>query len=388
MLTLVELSSLAHLLRDARVLSVYIDGATHDPAFRHVWRVELDHALKEARQSLDGASHAERAAFDDSIALLEDCLAPIGGAVGAPGWVAFVTRDRVHHAQAIPAPVPTVAVWGTGPFVTPYVRALKQNRPIAAVIADARKARMYRYAEGTLTPAAPIQAHAVRGPRLHMGNPPNPGFHGGTRGSTGHDAAQRALTEGTNRMVAAAVRSVVELAGPDGWILVGGIPAVAAQLTRALEGVASGRVRRLDSLDVHATDAQIEAAVQQGASDLRDATDLRHLADIVAHAGTATATLGPTSTRRALDQSSVRELLLTAQYVKEHLEEAEQAVRAALAQNAVVEVVSRNVARRLDERGGIAARLRYRVAEAETTPMSGLSDRHERTDSPSAEAVR
>lgn len=376
MLTLVELSSLSHLLRDERVLSVYIDGASHDPALRHAWRVHLDHALKEARRSTEGASHSERAAIDDCIALLEERLARIGGAVGAPGWVAFVTQTRVHHAEAVPAPVPTIAIWGNGPLLTPYVRALKQNRPVVAVIADARKARLYCYAAGALTPAESIHAHAVTEPPLHMGNPPSPGFHGGTRGATGHDAAQRALAEGTSRMVDDVARSAVGLAGSDGWIIVGGIAAVAAQVTRAIELVVGGRVRHVESLDVHATDAQVEAAARQGASDLRDAADLKHLAEITSHAATATVTLGQAATRHALDQSCVRELLLTEQYVKDHAVDAEQAVRAALAQDAVVEVVSRDVARRLDGHGGIVARLRYQLPERETAALTSSDDRH------------
>ena len=39
MLTLLELTSLSHLLRNEQVLSVYIDGDAEDPAGMHVWRV-------------------------------------------------------------------------------------------------------------------------------------------------------------------------------------------------------------------------------------------------------------------------------------------------------------------------------------------------------------
>jgi hypothetical protein len=53
------------------------------------------------------------------------------------------------------------------------------------------------------------------------------------------------------------------------------------------------------------------------------------------------------------------ELYVTERYVRDHISEAEDAVGAALARGAVVEEVTRGVASRLDEHGGIGARLRY-----------------------------
>ena len=362
MLTHVELLSLSHLLQDEHVLSVYIDGSVRDPAQRHTWRVELDHALEATRRSLDGATHAERAAFEDCVALLENRLARLGGtgAVGAPGWVAFITRTVVHLAEPVSAPVPTLALWAVGICLTPYVRALKQTRPVAVVVADARKARIYRYVSGSLTRAETIHARAVTEAPSHMGNPPTPGFHGGTRGSTGESAAQRALKHGTDQMIDEVVRAATALAGPDGYIVVGGIPRVAGQLALTMERVAVGRVLHVHTLDVHATDADLAAAAQESASALRDAKDLRNVSDIIASGEAAgAASLGAEATRYALEQGAVREVYVTERYIREHTVAAEEAVRAALSQDAVVEEVSRGVASVLDERGGICARLRY-----------------------------
>jgi hypothetical protein len=58
----------------------------------------------------------------------------------------------------------------------------------------------------------------------------------------------------------------------------------------------------------------------------------------------------------------VRALYLTERYCLDHAAAAEQAVRTAFAQAAVVEEVSRSVASLLDEHGGIGARLRYALA--------------------------
>jgi hypothetical protein len=152
MLTRDELLSLSHLLAEERVLSIYIDGTGRNPTQRHAWRVDLEHSLDEARQSPIASSRAERAAFEDCVTLLEDRLDCITGAgtIGAPGWVAFITRTGVQLAQRVAAPVPTVAVWGMGACLTPYVRALKHLRPVVVVVADARKARTCQYRAGAL----------------------------------------------------------------------------------------------------------------------------------------------------------------------------------------------------------------------------------------------
>lgn len=373
MLTQVELLSLSHLLRDERVLSVYVDGSGHDPAQQHAWRVELANALKAVRRSLEGSSHDERVAFDACVTSVDERLAQLGDGVGAPGWVAFVTRNGVHYADAIPAPTPTLALWTTGISLTPYLRALKQTRPIAAVVVDARKARIYEYRAGTLRHVETIHAHAVTEPPSHMGNPPSQGFHGGTRGATGHDAAQHTLTEGTARMIEDVASKAIALAGPDGWIVTGGIPHVARQLTHSVEHLAKGRVLQLESLDIHASDAEIADAAQESASTLRDAADLQDVSAVIAETERiGAASLGLESTRYALEQSCVRELYVTERYVRDHTTDAEDAVRVALAQGAVVEEVTRGVGSRLDEYGGIGARLRYVLTKPGASATAGL----------------
>ena len=370
MLTRDELLSLSHLLREEQVLSVYIDGSFHDPARRLAWRVELAHSLDEARRSVAASPHAERVAFDECVTLLEDRLARLAGtgSIGTPGWVAFITRAGVQLAEPLAAPVPTLAVWATGICLTPYVRALKQARPVVVVVADARKARIYQYGAGALWQAETVHAHALIEAPSHMGDPANAGFHGGTRGETGEAAAQRARNHGTARMVTDVVRVATTLAGPEGWIIAGGIPRVAAQFVREVEQVADGRVAQARSLDVHATDARILAAAQESASTLRDAADLRRVSDILigAESGGAAA-CGVKATRSALEQGSVRELYLTERFFLDHAAAAEQVVRAAFAQGAVVEEVSRSVASLLDEHGGIGARLRYPLASLRPT---------------------
>ena len=363
MLTYAQLMTFYRSLRDKRVLSVYIGDSVANPAEQRAWRVSLDGALKDLRTWLSDASHEEREAFERDVRLLDGELAAFTGSTGTPGWVAFIASNKVVAAHPLPVPVPTIAVWSTGPCLAPYMRALKQTRPVIVALADARKAELYRYRLGKLNHIETVRAHHVVEPPAHMGASPRQGFHAGTRGTTGHDAAQRSLLEGRDRMLAETSRRIGELVGDDGWILIGGTRRVVTRLTRNLAPIAPRRVLELATLDIHSTEAQIAEASAAGASALRDAFDDERLTEIAERAGAnGLGVLGPAETRMALEQSSVRELYVTRHYLEEHAAEAEDAVRSALDQDATVEEVSGNVAERLDRDGGMAAGLRFRPA--------------------------
>jgi hypothetical protein len=361
MLTLPELAALDKALGERRVLSVYLDGTATDPAARGGWRLQLKHSLHDLRIWLEGSPHAERQEFERCVRSLEAELTKLGGTVGASGWVAFITGDGVHFSSGLPVQTPTLAVWSTGICLAPYMRVLKETRPVIAAIVDATRAELYRYDRGTLSQVASLHAHhAVMAPS-HMGDAPRAGFHPGTRGDTGHDAAQRSLLAGAGRMISEVAKRVTSEAGPDGWILVGGIPEESRRLGEKLLGQAPDRVY-VATLDVHATEAEIGEAARSAASLLRDRMDLARVADII-DSGEATGlgALGPADARFTLDQSRVRDLYVTRRYLEDHAAEAEDAVRAALAQGAAVEEVSGSAAELLDAHGGMAARLRYRL---------------------------
>lgn len=371
MLTYTQLVALHRALANARVLSVYVDGSASDPAVQRSWRVQLDHSLEDLRRWLEGSSHAERAEFEQCVRRLDEALAGFSAGVGAPGWAAFITSDRVYEAQRLPVPAPTLAVWSTGPCLAPYIRALKEFRPVVVVSADARRASLYLYRLGKLERADVVRAyHTVDHPE-HMGAPARQGFHTGTRGTAGRDAAQRTLLRGRDRMIADAVERVHELAGADGWILIGGIKRVAARLVELLEPLAHNRVIELDSLDVHASEADIARIARSGASELRDTMDDRRIAEIVDLAGAhGLGVVGAADAREALAQASVRELYVTHRYLEDHAAEAEESIRAALDQDASVEEVSGRAADRLNQHGGMAAGLRFRAAPLETATVS------------------
>ncbi|HEU4721569.1 MAG TPA: hypothetical protein VFS59_09430 [Gemmatimonadaceae bacterium] len=368
-----ELATLQRSLRDSLVLSVYLEGRVPDPAAQHAWRVRLDHELETQRARLAAASHEERERFDACARVLERTLESDDAPVGGHGWVAFIEPDGVRHASSLLAPLPLLAWWGRGAFITPYLRALTEQRPVVVAVIDARKATVYSYHAGMLEVVASLHAHSHAAQPSHMGDAPRLGFHSGTRGVAGRDALQRTRRAGTGRMIAALVDRVTTVAGDDGWILLGGIPRVVAHAARPL-AAAGARVLALPSLDVHASMARIAESARAGASTLRDAWASRQLDEIATRASAGgLGVLGREETARALALSSVRSLLVSERYQAEHPADVESAVRSALDQDASVDVVCRSAGRDLDAHGGIAALLRFRSA-GDPSPSIGAGD--------------
>jgi hypothetical protein len=72
--------------------------------------------------------------------------------------------------------------------------------------------------------------------------------------------------------------------------------------------------------------------------------------------------VGSVDTQRALENGQVRDLYLTLAFIEAHAAAAESAARLAFERHALVEHVSGEAAERLDQAGGICARLRYATA--------------------------
>ena len=358
-----ELATLHGALKDERVLSVYLDGSATDPARQRLWRAQLDHCLADLRERLRESPHDEREAFERCVQLLEEELVAFPQGLRAPGWVAFITPERVHEASALHVAVPTQAGWNAGLNVAPYLHALRDSRPVVVAIVDSTKARLYLSRLNAVEVAETIHAHHAVMPAEHMGRAPRQGFHAGTHGTPGRDQAQRSLLGGTTRMLGEAADRITTLAGRDSWVVLGGIPDICLQLQRRLTRIPAGRITQAAWLDVHATDAQAASAARRAAASLRDAADATRVHEIVERASsTGFGVLGPDTTRRALEEARVRALLVTARYLGEHPADAEDAVRAALEQRATVQEVSGAAGAELDAHGGVAAQLRYRLA--------------------------
>lgn len=361
MLTHTQLSALHRSHRGERLLSVYVDGSAPDPANQRTWRLHVDRAIKDLRTWLDGSPREERERFEHCVGVVEERLADFGPTVEAPGWVAFIGPDGIIDAQTVPVPVTTQVVWSNGPCVAPYLRALSDARPIIVAVADARKVDLYRCQFGRIDADETVRAHRIPETASSESDTARQGgLHSGSRGTTGHDAAQQSLLENRDRMLDDAAERAVAAARPNGWILLGGIPRVVAALDDVLSKHAPIRVARLDHLDVHASEATIAEAARACATEIRETEDQQCITEIAGRAESGgLGTLGDVATKNALKAESVHRLFLTRRYLDEHAPDAEDAVRRAFDQNAAVEEVTGCAAELLDAQGGIGAELRF-----------------------------
>jgi hypothetical protein len=360
MFTLSEVQALVRDLSATKVLSVYLETRVTDPALRDAWRPALSNALRDLDQ---GLPEHERAEFERARSVLEDALPRLGGVWGAEGWVAFVTATGAHHATDVPTPVPTLVAWRDGPVVAPYMRVLKEHRPVFVALVDARSARLYRYAFGTLEELPEMSLSASEHPA--PGVAPGPGRRGQAIGAprsvTGTERADRRELAAFEGLAAALATRLAELAGDEGWILIGGIREWARHAGDVLPARLADRTKVSDTLTNDATIAEITEAAQRAATTLRAAHGQELLTSLLDDAGVpGRAARGMPAIQRALGAHAVDLLVLSPEFVKSEDELAEDAVRAALLQGAGVEVLSGDAVERLDETaGGIAAKLRF-----------------------------
>jgi len=362
MLSHAELMNLERRLRDEMVLSIYINGNYSDVAVRGQWRTELRNALDAIEASLRAATHAEREAFADARRLVLNKVEEYKNGEDAPGWMGLFTAKEIHHASVLPVPVPTIATWLQGADVAPAIRALKEARPVLVVVADSTHVHIHRYVDHSISLVDSLDREAKVDQPYFMSRPAPQGFSSGTRGRPGAEAAQRELRKATDSMLAEAVTRIEKLAGPDAWLLIGGIDFVAAALHERLDKRLLSRAAVI-SLDIHDNDARLAATAREHASRLRRAEDFRLVEEVLsAHAAGGTGAVGLTEIDRSLLNGQVHALYITSAFVNERREEAVSAVRRAFDESASVEHVSGEAAERLDAAGGIAARLRFVIS--------------------------
>jgi hypothetical protein len=366
MLTYEQLRELEQTLRGRRVLSVYVDGGATDAAGRGRWRHRLEREAGLARAALDMAPAAERAAFDRCVARLTELLPPTIVALYPPGWVAFIEPDGARYAGSLHVAAPTTVTWRDGIRAAPYLRALKQHQRAAAAVVDSTRGRIYRYIHGALERVQTVHAQPRSDQAGRISEPLEGGFPPGTGGHTATDEVERVRRAGASSMLRDVGRRLTDVAGADGWILLGGTREAVRELMSALpkQLVLGHRVRVLSELDGNATDARVAAAAERGATLQRRAHDRAMIDEVIDHAlSDGNGTLGSDTTLRALRDDAVERLFLSERFLREHPDDSEELVRAAFDHGARVEQASGEAARRLDdEAGGVGARLRYVLA--------------------------
>jgi Predicted RNA-binding proteins len=365
-LTPTQLNELVRELGNTRVLTVYHGARVTDPAMRHSWRAALGAALQPVRNGI--TDEDERAEFDRAAAYLDDPWPPIEGVWGMKGWAAFLTPDGARYAGSLPVQPPTLAAWRYAPVITPYLRAFKQHRPVIIALVDSRSARIYRYALGELQelPDMALSVPEAAEPGAPERPQPKGGpSHPGPRGSLDTESLQRRKEKNFNRLATSLTSRLVDLAGDDGWILIGGTREWARHAGDAIPSTHAGRAMVSSTLDHNAHEKEIAEAAKHAASELRSAQGhdlVERILERSCDGGRGAS--GVPTVQRALQAGAVDLLVVSPHFLNRADIDVEELVRAALARGADIEVLSGSAATELDERSeGVAARLRFPINE-------------------------
>lgn len=360
MLTSRKLTALYRALRDESALSVYLDSEVHDPAERSAWRRRLKVMAARARHAIPPDS-GERGRFDRAFALIQKELESFRTSLPGRGWIAFASPDKLWYAEAVPVPVPDMVWWGTGIRVAPYIRGLKQNRPVAAALLDRRRARLFRYHAGELSEPVDMVATPLTADLSDVGTAKRGTTRSGLRGVTRTDTVQRLLDAGAERLLKDALEKAVALAGEEGFLVLGGTPKMVAAAARRLPKALAGRVLEHPSLHLEIPAAALKDALESAASALSRGLQGALLEEVVGRArANGHGRLGRIATEHALREGRVETLLVSRGLREREPDLAERFIGAALAEGANVEEISGPGADTLDaEAEGIGARLRY-----------------------------
>lgn len=360
-----ELVELYRSLEDTRILSAYVDTDQKDPAARGAWKTALETEVGRIRKELDGDDLQE---FEGAWERLRGALRnEEEGFFHGRGLVAFVTPDEVEHMERLPISTKTLVRWERGIRVAPYVRALKQNRPIEIALADRERVRLLTYREGSLTEHPDEEADTQIGDLSDVGQTKRGSASSGRRGETSTDQAQRILDNEAQRMLKSVAATLEERAGDDGVVIIGGTPEAVGRLKELLPDRLAPRVADDTSLHRQMSLPEIRDAVRKLASGLTSSEQAGLVDEVVDAARSGgKGSLGRDETEQALREMRVDTLLLSRTFLWEHPDFADRCVGTAFAQSADVLELGGEAGERLDAEGdGIGARLRFRLDGAE-----------------------
>ena len=362
MLTRAELEGLYKDLGEVMVLSVYVDGSQSDPADRRIWRTVLDGALAEERRRVQADAPDEVAAFDAARAHIDHGLARHTAFLQHTAWVGFATADDLRYGEGVAVPMPDLVRWERGIRVAPYVRALKQDRVVAAAVADSRRCRIFAYRDGVVEEKFDLVADRDFGDLADSVSSTRAGRYSGARGETGTQTAQRLRERSAARMQVEILDALEELVGTDGFVVFGGPIEVVTALARQADRFGS-RFLEVPSMSMLMSTAEVKVAIEEAASELTRRYQDTLLGTVIDQARSGgRGSLGIQATKEALREGRVDSLLVSRRLRERETDLVDRFVGTAFEQGAAVEELSGVGADRLETEGeGVAARLRYTV---------------------------
>ena len=168
MLSRDQLAELYRGLQQEKVLTVYVDGVGNDPAERRVWRRRLNQELEREEHRLQRMDSQDLSDFKAAEEKLLKELDGYQAALPTKGWVGFATASDIRHAETLPVQVPNLVRWENGPRVAPYIRGLKQLRPMGIALVDSRRSRIFLYREGQVKEVEDLRADTFLGDLLEL----------------------------------------------------------------------------------------------------------------------------------------------------------------------------------------------------------------------------
>jgi len=360
MLTHDQLAELYTQARDETVLSVYVDGEQHDPADRHVWRTRLERGIAERRREVEEKARDQLGDFDQARDHLLDELREFSSFIPDRGWVGFVGVDGVIHAGVVPVPMPDLVAWEPGLRAAPYVRALKQDRPVAVALADRHRARLFVYQAGGVDEVAEFSAEDDRVELTDAQSSRRSGERSGTRGNA-TDEAQRLVEMNAEAMLDRVAQAVADRAGRDGFAVVGGTRETGRRLLQQLESTLLDRAIEVSSLHLNLSPAEVRTEAESAATELTQRLQKALVKDLIDRTRSGgKGVLGDEETAAALLEGRADTLVLSRSFRQEHAERADHMVGTAFDRGASLEEVSGPGAELLDDEGhGVGAILRW-----------------------------
>ncbi|MDX1577997.1 MAG: hypothetical protein R3266_05910 [Gemmatimonadota bacterium] len=362
-----ELHALYNEFLEIPVLSVYLDADQHDPAERDAWRIALKQGIASERKKLESAggdAKEELAALDRAFEHLRDAIGVADSSfLPGRGWAGFATEDGIVHAGSVPVPMPNLVRWERGLRAAPYLRVLKQARPVFLTIIDQRRAAIYRYHGGEFELVRGLHADTEIGDLTDIGQPKRASQRSGIRGKTGTDAAQAILEVATGKLMNRLASELEDLLeDSDGFLVLGGISQQISALEKHLPEALGGRTVRRSSLHFESEESELKETVEEAASELTSSLHQRLLESVMELArSNGRGCLGREDTEEALRAQRVRLLLVSVGLTNSDPDYADHLVGTAFGTNgAEAHILTRDPGERLDrEAGGVGAALHY-----------------------------
>jgi len=352
-----DLAGFSRALEGRMVLSVYIARENEDPGMGSAWMKRLEVRLGELRADVEAMTPSDVAAFDRAAGWVLTSVESFGRVLPHEGWCAYATEDRLWLAEALPFRPPEIVRWRLGAAVAPYVRALKEERPIVLAVLSGLHANVYRYEHGELS--APMELHAEWPPAEagDVGISKRASRASGVRGATKTDYTKRTQDENVRRHHKQLEDVLLEMAGESDVVMLGGTQKALHAVRKDLEEMFRGRLAELPEVTYDSPREELINHLRAAASRL---TEKRQAELLEACEDPHKGSTGWNETYRALAAGAVDKLLVARGMVEATPDDAERLVRLALAQGAAVEEVGGELASRLaSEDGGVCARLRF-----------------------------